>query len=359
MFSFVDSTDVAITGSLTLRNGGWFTMIFTNCDGVHLSGFDLRADRDGIDLMQSRNVLVENINMYGGADDALKFGSDYSRGREIASYNVHVRDSSIGSDAVDAIVIGTETVGDFYNFTFENLTLTGGMSGIGLTSYDGANIHDLLFTNIKMRDLASPFFFAIYARLRRPPDVLKSRDSGVGSISNITLQSIFAENLIANNTPSSSASGHYSVAVGMVNGMPKNAVELIFKDHPVGPGILFRDVELHFPGRGQVAPACLPGDVKTKKYPMGDVPAYGAYLRRARGVQLENVSVRLPPAVADSRPAIVIEEAEAVQLQDVTVDRSDGSGYDIEVRHCQSIDVSPELVVAEDPCDESGTISVV
>ena len=347
MFSFVDSARVAVTGSLTLRDGGWFTMLFTNCDGIHLAGFDLRAVRDGINLMQSRNVHVEDIRIHGGRDDALKFGSDYSRGKSVASYNVLVRNSILGSShGYAAIAFGTETVGDFYNFTFENLKLMGAMSGIALTSYDGAHIHDLTFRDIQMSDLASPFFFAIYARLRRPMKLVESRDARVGSIRNINLHRIFAENLRAKETK-----GLYATPVAMLDGMPRLVLEHIFQEHPIGPGISFRDVELRFPGLGEVAATCLPGITLAKKYPMGDVPAYAAYFRRVRGVHLKNVTASLAPAVADGRPAIVIEDSNAVQLRDVAVHRSNGSGYDVEVRRSHSIDSSVGLEVVQDPCN--------
>ena len=113
---------------------------------------------------------------------ALEFGDNSSRGREIANYKLHVRDSFIGSGAIDAIVIGTKTLRDFYNYTFETV-----MSGIGQASYDGAHIHDLISKHITMRDFGSPVlilvvvFSAIYARLRRPPNLIRRRDWGSGT----------------------------------------------------------------------------------------------------------------------------------------------------------------------------------
>ena len=82
MFSFVSSQDLTIFG-LRPRLGGWFAMLLTNCERLHLSGLELVADRDAIDLMESWDVLVEAVRISGGTDDALKFGSDISRGRSI------------------------------------------------------------------------------------------------------------------------------------------------------------------------------------------------------------------------------------------------------------------------------------
>tara|TARA_B110000208_G_scaffold187762_1_gene246278 strand:+ start:5528 stop:6406 length:879 start_codon:yes stop_codon:yes gene_type:complete len=114
----VDSTGVTIDG-LTIRRGGWFTILATNCEHLTLSGVTIAAHRDALDIMGCRHVHMERMNISGGGDDAVKFGADWSRGKRLSSYNVTVINSFIGSNDCNALQFGSETLGDFYDFLFE------------------------------------------------------------------------------------------------------------------------------------------------------------------------------------------------------------------------------------------------
>ena len=41
----------------------------------------IHAARDAIDIMGCRHVLITAMDISGGGDDAVKFGSDFSRGK--------------------------------------------------------------------------------------------------------------------------------------------------------------------------------------------------------------------------------------------------------------------------------------
>eukprot|EP01043_Picozoa_sp_COSAG02_P087838 COSAG02_NODE_25046_length_670_cov_0.894921_1_plen_196_part_01 len=76
MFGFVDSTGVTLSG-VTTRRGGWFTVLATNTEHLTLKGMTIHAARDALDIMGCRHVLITEMNISGGGDDAVKFGSDY------------------------------------------------------------------------------------------------------------------------------------------------------------------------------------------------------------------------------------------------------------------------------------------
>jgi hypothetical protein len=93
MFGIVGSTNVSVRG-LTARGGGWFTVLATDSEHLTFDGLTIHAARDAMDIMGCRHVLITNMNISGGGDDAVKFGSDYSRGKIVDSFDINVTDSS-------------------------------------------------------------------------------------------------------------------------------------------------------------------------------------------------------------------------------------------------------------------------
>jgi polygalacturonase len=168
------------------KNGGWFTLLATDVDGLTIRGTTIAAARDGLDVVGCRNVLVEDVDISGGGDDALVFKSDYSVGRVLPTYNVIVRNSHISSNGCNALNFGSETVGDFSNITWENIVVkSAGKAGIGIVTMDGAHIRDVSYKNITMSGTTTPIHVYIGARQRAP--VKK-----IGAISNIHLEGITA-----------------------------------------------------------------------------------------------------------------------------------------------------------------------
>jgi hypothetical protein len=123
----------------------------------------------------------------GGGDDALALKSDWSLGRPLATVNVSVRDSVLGSLGNNAMNIGSETVGDFSDIRFRNISVTSaGQSGIGLVSMDGGAIRNVSYSSIRMTRTATPIYMFIGARQRRPPP------RRVGSIAHVHFEDVSA-----------------------------------------------------------------------------------------------------------------------------------------------------------------------
>ena len=60
--------------------------------------------------MTLEGVFAFHLQVSGGGDDAIALKSDFSLGEELESYNITVRNSSIGSDGCNALQFGSETV---------------------------------------------------------------------------------------------------------------------------------------------------------------------------------------------------------------------------------------------------------
>jgi polygalacturonase len=150
MFGLVSCEGVTIEG-LSLQRGGWFTLLATNVTGLRVEGTNVTAQRDGFDVVGCRDVLVNNVRVEGGGDDAMVFKSDYSLGAPLHSRNLTVTNSVFGSGC-NGLNFGSETVGDFSGVLWENITVTrAGKAGIGIVTMDGAHISDVTYRNISIK----------------------------------------------------------------------------------------------------------------------------------------------------------------------------------------------------------------
>lgn len=100
---------------------GWFALLATDVDGLHVQNANFSVTRDGLDIVGCKHVLVENSSVTGGGDDAIVLKSDWSIGRELAVHNVTVRDIVAGSLGNNCMQIGSETIGNFSDLLFERI----------------------------------------------------------------------------------------------------------------------------------------------------------------------------------------------------------------------------------------------
>ena len=128
------------------------------------------------------------MQISGGGDDAVKFGSDWSVGKRLDSYNVTVVNSVVGCGC-NGLQFGSETLGDFHDYHFgkpapsfrplpagstadrlavlcpENITITAAAkAGIGIVSMDGGSIHDISYRNITMQHTTTPVRISFVTR---------------------------------------------------------------------------------------------------------------------------------------------------------------------------------------------------
>jgi polygalacturonase len=128
----------------SMRRTGHFALLATDVSYLSIQRLVVRPDRDGLDLVGVQHVWAQDLDISGGGDDAFVLKSDYSLGRRIDVYNVSLLDSSISTDSTTALEIGSETVGDFYNIHFSNISISAsGDAGIGIVTMDGGMVHDI------------------------------------------------------------------------------------------------------------------------------------------------------------------------------------------------------------------------
>lgn len=339
MFGIVSSSNIALY-DLHLKQGGWFTGLFTNITGLIIDGVTAVAARDCFDIISSRHVLVQNVDISGGGDDALVLKSDVSTGKVIPSYNITVKNSRIGSNGCNALNFGSETAGDFSDVTWSNITVTGaGKAGIGIISMDGSHVSNVVYKDITMSEVVTPFYMYIGARMRRPGGNVTNLP---GSITNITITNVRVTNVhggkgIRNWTST-------------FDGMPVDLAFNVKTVHPVGPGIVLDAVSMEYKGGGNGADVAKVPPHPADKYPpryLGVRPSFGFFVRNSVGITFNNM--QLTAEQPDSRPAIIVNSSSGIKLSGgCTAMRGTGQAWDVGVGSgCSNIDTaqSPALVV--------------
>ncbi len=111
---------------ITMRHGGHFAVLINGCDTRH--GGQLphphATDRDAWNIISTQNVTITNSDIQGN-DDAIVFKSDYALGAKLPNGHVRVSDTHASAGCCNALMFGSETCGDFTDYQFERINITG------------------------------------------------------------------------------------------------------------------------------------------------------------------------------------------------------------------------------------------
>jgi polygalacturonase len=302
IISLTRCTNLTLSG-ITLKRGGHFAALINGCDHVtsdHLT-ISTAGDRDGWNIISTTNVTITNANISAN-DDALPFKSDYALGAKLPNGHVTVTDSHLQAGCCNALMFGSETCGDFTDYNFSHITITGAnKSGLGMVSMDGANISDVHYSDITMSNVHSPIMMKIGTRKRC------GNSPGVGHIGpNITFDNVTG---VGNTTD-------YSPTIWGQSG--SNHVN----------GVTFNNVNLTVPGGRGTMGTGVPsdnGDYNPKS--IGTRPAYGWYLHNADNIKFTGRSVKF--AKDDGRPAVIANTGSNISFDHFTAQRGSKSPADM------------------------------
>jgi polygalacturonase len=332
--------------NITLRDfsilqGGQMSILATGVDNLTVDNLKIDTNRDGIDLDGVSNARISNTSVNSPNDDAIVLKSSYALGElrpteNITITNCFVSGYDIGSlldgsykrnvtrapdrdGPTGRVKIGTESNGDFRNITISNVVFDRSR-GLALETVDGAHIEDVTVSNLTMRDVSNaPIFLRLGARMRAPAGMQPG-----------TLKRVHISDVLVYDADPRYAS--------IISGIPGHDVE----------DVTISDVRIVYRGGldlDQVAkqPAELvntffnrDGSDRTRQpyetpeqekgYPepsmFGVLPAYGFFIRHARGIQLHDVTVGFMKE--DRRPAFVLEEVKDAEFRNVRADKARG-----------------------------------
>ena len=326
----------------SILTGGHFGVLATGVDNLTIDNLTIDTNRDGIDLDSCRNVRISNSSVNAPNDDAIVLKGTHALGFARATENVTIANSLVSGYDIGSLVdgtykrtvkqapdrdgptgrikIGTESEGDFRNITISNVVFDRSR-GLALESVDGAHIEDIAISNITMREVSNaPIFLRLGNRMRAP------EGTGTGSIRRVSISNLVAYD----------ADPRYG---SILSGIPGHDIEdvklsdirILYRGGLTLEQVAKQPADLvnafFFRASGGVPPRePYATPEREKEYPepsmFGMLPAYGFFIRHAKGIELNNVEVGFMKE--DRRPAFVLDSVKAVDFQHVKAQKAAG-----------------------------------
>ncbi|HEX7316369.1 MAG TPA: glycoside hydrolase family 28 protein [Pyrinomonadaceae bacterium] len=311
-----------LSRNVTLRdfsilNGGHFALLATGVDNLTIDNLKVDTNRDGFDIDSCRNVRISNCSVNSPNDDAIVLKSSYGLGFARATENVTITNCFVSGYDIGSLLdgtykrnvkeapdkdgptgrvkFGTESNGGFKNITISNVVFDH-CRGLALETVDGGPLEDVTVSNITMRDVTTaPIFLRLGARMRGPAGAAPS-----------VLRRVQISNVVAYNADPRYAS--------IIAGLPGHPIE----------DVRLSNIRIFYRGGGTREQAAVNPPEKETNYPepsmFGDLPAYGFFIRHARGVELSNVEVRF--MTEDLRPAFHLEDVRGATFLGVSAQKA-------------------------------------
>jgi polygalacturonase len=319
----------------SILKGGHFGILATGVDNLTIDNLKIDTDRDGMDIDCCHNVRVSNCSVNSPWDDGIcpksSFALGYARSTEnVTITNCYVTGAYVLGTMLDGtykrwpadfkqtptgrIKCGTESNGGFKNITISNCVFDG-CRGFALESVDGAQLEDITFTGVTMRDCTNtPLFLRLGSRMRGPAGV------PVG-----TLKRIIISNVVSYNSMSQFG------GAGLISGIPSNPIE----------DIKINDLYMEHRGGGTSEMAARVVPQMEQGYPepyrFGDIPASGFFIRNVNNIELTNVEITW--SQADARPVFYLDNVKGADFFRIKTPKDATAGV-FELKDVQDFNVS-------------------
>lgn len=308
IINFRNCRDITVR-DVTLRESACWVQYYRDCDRLLIENIKVRTlaafTNDGLDIDGCKDVVVRGCDI-DSQDDALCLKSTRRACENVLIENCRLRSSC------NALKFGTASFVGFKNITVRNLEIYDTyFSGITLQSVDGGVIENVSISNVRMETTNNPIFIRLGHRNSNAPP---------GEIRNVTISDVTAE---IPNRPRSEMDKFppywrhqcTTLITGSITGIP---------GHPVRD-ITLRNIHITYGGIGKTAK---PDHIllknltkvpsRAENYPeskmFGVLPAWGLYVRYAKGLRFENVTLEV--SGKDYRAAAVFDS-----VRDLTLDR--------------------------------------
>ena len=312
---FRECEDVVIEG-VNLRNSAEWTLVTDQCENLTISGILMDSknywNNDGLDIVDCRHVLIKD-SFIDASDDAICFKSHSAAH---LCEDIEVR-NCVARSSASAFKFGTVSRGGFKDIRIiNNKVFDTHRSAITIQSVDGGEIENILVDGLEAVNTSN----AIYLRTG-----IRWNNGKMGYLKNITLSNIKVQ------VPLGKADAGYSYE-GPIEDLPRNVSPSGIVGIPELPieNVTLKNVEIIYPGGGNKLYAyrgtspeeldSIPEMIDT--YPefsqFKELPAWGLFIRHAKGITLENV--RLVAESKDYRPAIVADDVQGLVIKDLKTD---------------------------------------
>ncbi len=265
---WVKCQDITVQDVHLINSGAW-TMNFFQSQNATVTGVTIRSlglvNNDGIDLDSCAQVDLKGCTINSGDDAICLKATSPAPCQDITAEDCQLQTHCNG------IKLGTESLGDFTRIRVSHCQLHDvQLAGIALYSVDGAHLTDVTISNITMERVTVPISIRLGARLK----VFRAGDQPKppGTLRDVTIRDV-------------QATGTGPIGM-LITGLPGHPIENLTLD----------DIHLEVPGGGTAAEAAVVLGEKPATYPEWNMygkvmPAYGFYLRHARGVTFSHISI--------------------------------------------------------------------
>ncbi len=312
---FRECQDIVIEG-INLRNSAEWTLVTDQCENLTISGILMDSknywNNDGLDIVDCRHVLIKD-SFIDASDDAICFKSHSA---EHLCEDIEVR-NCVARSSASGFKFGTVSRGGFKNIRIiNNKVYDTHRSAITIQSVDGGEVENIFVDNLEAVNTSN----AIYLRTG-----IRWNNGKKGYLKNITLSNIKVE------VPLGKADAGYSYE-GPIEDLPRNISPSGIVGIPDIPieNVVLKNVEIIYPGGGNKNYAyrgtsleeldSIPEmiDVYPEFSQFKELPAWGLFIRHAKGITLDNV--RLVAGAKDYRPAVVADDVDGLVIKDLKTD---------------------------------------
>ena len=304
-----------ILKDFTVFYGGWFGFLLTAVDNATIDNIKMDTNRDGIDLISSKNVRISNCTINAPGDDAIVLKADYALNAPRATENVTITNCQVSGynegtlldgtylkngrkNPSGRIKLGTESNGDFRNITITNCVFDH-CRGLALETVDGGTLEDITISNITMRDITNaPLFIRLGARQRGP------QGSPYSQLHRVIISDIIAYDVTGEQG-------------AIISGIPGHDIE----------DLTLTTIRFYFKGGGTKEQADREIPPLIDSYPdpnrFGVTPAYGFFIRNVKRLKMSDVSTKF--MADDGRPAFILDHVDGTDFQRIRCQKMAGS----------------------------------
>jgi len=302
---------------INLRDPGSWNQQYDQCKNLVID--NIRVDsksywnNDGVDIVDCDSVVVSN-SYFDAADDGICLKSHSA---DFVCQNVWIRNNTVRTSA-NGIKFGTVGHGGFRNISIiNNLVFDTYRSAITFAAVDGGFVENIVVDSLRSLNTGNVIFLRIGER----------RTGKKGRMNGVTISNVYAE------VPATKPDAGYNYE-GPVEDLPRNISPSAIVGMPDAmiENITLRNIEIHYPGGGNPHYAKIGLDELDKVPEMGasypefsmfkELPAWGFYIRHAKGITFENV--RLVCDKKDYRTAVVLDDVHGATFRKLEVKEPGG-----------------------------------
>ena len=286
--------------NVTMLNSAMWMQHYLACDHLMVRGITVynhcNRNNDMIDIDGCSNVTISDC-FADTDDDAITLKST----SENISENIVITNCVVSTHC-NAVKLGTESNGGFKNITISNIvvkpskddeSLYGqrqGTGGIALKMVDGGILDGVTISNIIIKGPRAPLFLRLGNRARPYKE-------GMGYIPVGKFRNVNISNIIASGADDLGCS---------ITGLPDCLIE----------NVSLSNIRIAFTGGGTKEDAGKEIQENAKEYPrapmFGKLPAYGLYIRHAKGISLNNIDFSFEGT--DFRPALICDDVKGLDI---------------------------------------------